>query len=225
MKRHLAKCSNYQKRLSLRKKDSSTLRYSIVMAIEASDSCTPTTDLSGLMEAQSLSSISALVCSSCQHVPGRRGSLANHFGDVLPAWQVAEMHVILVEMIVDSALPFSVVSCNSFRRFVDKLHPQTSLLLPAHTKVKDLLFDSAAAAQENVNSVIEIELKRDTEEAWLLTRGQTQIKFKWISLGPTSFMLRSILCGVDHHGIAVARGWEILLVETYHQYNFSLLLL
>lgn len=103
------------------------------------------TNVSGLTHNNSSSSVPALVCIRCQGT-GRSGRIDNYFGVSLTASQVAAMHVLLIEMIVDCALPFSLVSRNSFRRFVDRISPKTSLLLPAHTKVRELLHDAAAAA-------------------------------------------------------------------------------
>ena len=154
----------------------------------------------------------------------KQASVRSHYTILLPPAQVAEMHTFLIEMLVDCAIPFRVVDRESFRQFIEKIRPNASSQLPSRSKVKDLLITAAASAQVQVNACIEEELRKGHRAGMVVDTwsnvNKIHVEGVLITLGGRSFMLESNLSGYKHHGIAVARGWQCLLMETYHKYTF-----
>ena len=223
MARHLKKCAHYRKALLMaQKSDGIGPSFSTGMS---QSSISPVT-MPGLSSDQT-SSATAAVCSQCScSCKGKRnqGSVLGHYLFPLTAAQVSSVNSHLIEMLVDCAIPFRVVDRTSFRELVDKIRPGVSVQLPSRSKVKDLLIVAASDAQEQVNACIELELKKGHKAGMVVDTwsnvNKIHVEGVLITLGSQSFMLESVLSGYKHHGIAVAKGWQCLLMDTYPQYTF-----
>jgi hypothetical protein len=149
-----------------------------------------------------------------------------HFTRMLNQAELKVMEKLLLEMIVDCAMPFSVVERGTFRRFVDSLRPAVSTQLPRRTKVKETLLANAAKEADEAFVI-------QTQAAFSLGHRAGLVVDAWsnvnkvhiegviLTLGVASFLLNSVLADSTHHGIAVAHGWEQLLFGEHKGATYS----
>ena len=182
--------------------------------------------LSGLSSIEQ-SEDSVMVCKHCNcscRGKVKPGSVSRFFPMPLTPSQVAEVNVLLIEMFVDCAIPFRAVERPSFKRLVEKLRPNAGAQLPLRTTVRKLLKSAAETAQRHVEADIDEELANGHRAGLVVDTwsnvNKIHIEGVLLTLGARSFMLHSQLSGFNHHGLAVASGWDTLIFNTYHQYTF-----
>jgi hypothetical protein len=128
----------------------------------------------------------------------------------------ALLNTYLIEMIVDCALPFSLVERPSFKRVVSLLRPGTeSTLLGRLTFSGRILQERYAEAIVRRDANIEKLQQRGNYIGLLVDGWQTSSKKSlegvMLKAGATNFLLAAVEPGTDHHGIALARMWEGIL--------------
>jgi hypothetical protein len=108
----------------------------------------------------------------------------------------------------------TVVSRPSFQRFVASLHLHTKL--PGRTKVKENLLTAAAAvAKEDMLQSVKKELEKGHAagiivDTWMNV-SKVHLEGVVLKAGDGFFALQADQADCEHHGIAVAKGWERLL--------------
>jgi hypothetical protein len=144
----------------------------------------------------------------------KQHSLSQHFLTRLNEEQTHSLHTLLIEFIVDTALPFSVVERGSFKRLVNFLRPGAhQQVLGRITMSTNVLegrnAEAVARREENIKKLQEkgqyIALLVD---GWETCR-KTPLEGIMIKAGALSFLLTAITPpSTDSHGIAVAKMWE-----------------
>ena len=220
MEGHLNSCTEYENALAIRNcMEVAQFKGGPVLALSSP------AKMSDLSISQDQSSDALTVTSQrYKGKPKKQQSILSHFPAPLTTSQVADLNVLLIEMFVDCAIPFRVVDRPSFKMFMEKIRPKASLQLPSRTKVCQLLCSAASTAQISFGGEIDEELKKGHRAGMVVDTwsnvNKIHIEGVLITLGSSSFMLRSELSGFDHHGIAVASSWEGLIMSTYDKYKF-----
>ena len=144
---------------------------------------------------------------------------------IMSGAEVNTMEQKLIELIVDMALPFNLPERPSFRRFVESIRVNASTKLPGRTKTKvNLLANRAISAVSSMEEMISLAFKKG-HRAGLAIDGWSNVNKMHIegvilTAGVASFPLDAPEADFEHHGIAVARGWETFLCTAYPKYTF-----
>ena len=130
----------------------------------------------------------------------------------------------LIDLIVDMALLFNMPERPSFRRFVESIQLHASKSLPGRTKTKvNLLVNRVIIAVSSMEELIATAFQRGhlagmAIDGWLNVN-KMHIEGVILTAGPATFPLDAPEADFEHHGIAVARGWEYFLTEAYPKYS------
>ena len=159
---------------------------------------------------------------------GRQADIRRFGLPLMSTDEIKKTEKYLTEWIVDTVQPFTIVEKGSFCRFVDSIRPSASLNLPGREKVRTvLLATSTEDAQRSMETAIQQQL-RAGHRPGLATDGwenvsKTHVEGIMLIAGGKSFPLEAIKAGSDHHGIAVAKGWEDVMHKYADTYTFSYL--
>lgn len=121
----------------------------------------------------------------------------------------------LVYLLCDAALPFSFVQRESFGRFCEALRPGSSALLPGRSKMTAAVREEGAIALSYFEEIISNAAEEHHYIGIIVDSWQNQAKEHvegvMLKVGNESFPVDAPVCGSEHDGMAVARGWEELL--------------
>jgi hypothetical protein len=155
-------------------------------------------------------------------------SMLEHVVRPLSEEEVLDMEEKLIEMIIDCHLPFNIVQRPSFLRFVTSLRYMASTRIPGRTKVKEkLLVNAAAEAKEDLLQSINDELAKGhlagmIVDVWMNV-SKIHLEGVILKAGDGFFALQADQADFEHDGMAVARGWEGLILQ-FKEYDIRFFL-
>ena len=157
----------------------------------------------------------------------KRFGQAHMFGlPVLKRQEVEKSETLLIEFVVDNAIPFNVVNSGSFARFIDSVRPGAAKQMPKKDKLRTKLLKKAAEeATSSQESHIAAAISRGhragmVTDTWMNVR-KIHIEGVILTLGVVTFLIKSLEAAFVHHALAVARGWETLLFQTFtHKFHY-----
>ena len=151
-------------------------------------------------------------------------SLLEYFVKPMSEEEVFDMEEKLIEMIVDNHLAFNIVERPSFLRFVASLRNTANTRIPGRTKVKEkLLVNAATIAKEDLLAHVKNELNKGhlpglIVDVWMNVR-KVHIEGVILKAGDGFFALQADQADFEHDGMAVARGWEGLIIRFGDEYH------
>ena len=151
-------------------------------------------------------------------------SLYEHFVRPMSEEEVVDMEEKLIEMIVDCHLPFNIVERPSFLRFVASIRTMAASRIPGRTKTKEkLLRNAAIEAKEDLLQHIKNELQKGhlagiIVDTWMNV-AKVHLEGVILKAGDGFFALQADQADFEHHGVAVARGWEALILSFNDDYD------
>jgi Protein of unknown function (DUF 659)/hAT family C-terminal dimerisation region len=151
---------------------------------------------------------------------GRGGKLTHYYPPRdMSTGEVARMNSCLVELIVDAALPFCLVERESFVAFVNAIRPGASNSLPSRFMVAGKLLSERAEEALEWIEAMKKNAAEDGHYAGLVVDTWMNVCKKHIEGVMLKYGLRTLPIDAqlqqssDHHGIAIAKGWEALVKQ------------
>jgi Protein of unknown function (DUF 659) len=151
-------------------------------------------------------------------------SLLEYFVKPMSEEEVSDMEEKLIEMIVDNHLAFNIVERPSFLRFVASLRNTANTRIPGRTKTKEkLLVNAATIAKEDLLEHVKKELDKGHHaglivDVWMNVR-KIHIEGVILKAGDGFFALQADQADYEHDGMAVAQGWEGLIIRFGDEYD------
>jgi hypothetical protein len=210
LRRHLKKCPNYAAHV-------------VRQATGLTGSAAPTAITAGTPASAGMATVSDMSLQTIGTVGSGAAGLHNYFLPALDNEQKEFLYNLILEFIVENALPFTVVERPSFKRMMDYLRPGVSSQLVQRKVMSDRVLDArfAEAIKRRDNKIKSfndfghyIALMVDGWE----TNTKATLEGVMLKAGPTSFLLTSVQPGTDHHALAVASMWENIISE--HASNY-----
>ena len=190
-----------------------------------------TTASSSAKTAAASAAVAASTSSTTTKTTGRQkrrilndSSILEYFVRPMSEEEVSDMEEKLIEMIVDSHLPFNIVERPSFLRFVSSLRNTANTRIPGRTKLKEkLLVGAAKVAKDDLLELVKTELGKGHHaglivDVWMNVR-KIHIEGVILKAGDEFFALQADQADYEHDGMAVARGWEVLIIRVGDEYH------
>jgi hypothetical protein len=143
--------------------------------------------------------------------------------------ECANVNKRFVELLVDAALPMSLGYRDSFKRFIEAVRPGLPIEIANYYKATQMLHELAKDAVSNIEGSIASLLGKGHFSGILIDTWQNiskvPIEGVLLKAGTKTFALESLTANSEHHGISVARDWEILVrqrISTDNQFRYFL---
>ena len=173
----------------------------------------------------SVSSSAKLTSAVAKTMPKYQASIRNYGTCPLTTIEMQKTNQLLVEFVINNKLLFRVVDRPSFHRFVNSIRPFTSTKLPKRTKLKALVTQVAKKCLNDVHDKI-LKKKFEGHNIGLCVDGWETVSKDHVEgvitfVGGQAYATELTKGGTEHHGIAVARDWEELIIKHDTKYGLS----